>query len=147
MQVMVYNRGLHSRKYGQIIRGALNILELNLVPHPNGMMNRYPFLPEFIPLVASCCILNWSYSLTVTLGNVLEVTIPITIGNVPFQAQGGQSGNHASQNLPSVPTAPHLPPAAANPYPPGIPPGKTFNYSTAYPQFDPPPSYAEATAW
>ena len=133
-------------------------------------------IPATVPSINSCRILNLSYVLTVTLGNprsvYLHVTIPITIGNVPFR--GGESatvGYPVSQNLPSAPTAPYPPPAATDPYPPVGPPGGGFNYSTAYPavnigldsytmgetqyapvygfvtdyRFAPPPPYAETT--
>ena len=97
-------------------------------------------IPVTVPSISCCRILKLSYVLTVTLDiphvNDFHVAIPITVGNVPFRAQGEQSnsvGNRVSQNLPSAPTAPYLFPAAANPYPPGTPPGGTFNYSTEYP--------------
>ena len=128
-------------------------------------------IPATVPSISSCRILKFSYVLTVKLGapgvNDLHVSIPITVGNVPFRAQGEQStsvGNHVSQNLPPPPSAP--------PYPPVDLSDESFNYSTACPpvnigldndtmgetqfapmhgfvtdyQFVPPPSYAEATA-
>ena len=128
-------------------------------------------IPATVPSISNCRILKVSYVLTVKLGapgaNDLHVSIPITVGNVPFRAQGEQStsvGNHVSQNLP--------PPLSAPPYPPVDLSDESFNYSTACPpvnigldndtmgetqfapvhgfvtdyQFVPPPSYAEVTA-
>ena len=130
-----------------------------------------------VPCISSCRILNVSYVLTVTLDIPraidLHVTIPITIGNIPFQ--GGKSAPVSSNTA----TASYPPPAVTNPYPlaanPGpYPPvglpGRSFNYSAAYPpvnigldnytmgeiqytpvygfvsdyQFAPPPSYSDA---
>ena len=129
-------------------------------------------IPAAVPSISRCRILKLSYVLTITLDipdeiNDLHVAIPITIGNVPFRAQGEQStsvGYRVSQNLPPPPSAP--------PYPPVDSSDESFNYSTASPpvnigldndtmgetqfapvhgfitdyQFAPPPSYAEATA-
>jgi len=121
--------------------------------------------------------LNLLYVLVVTIGIPhaidLHVTIPVTIGNVPFRggepAGAGINSYPPSQNPPSVPTAPY-PPPTANPYPPVSPLSESFDYLAAYPpvnieldytmgetqyapvygfvtdyQFAPPPSYAEAT--
>ena len=172
-QVVVYHARGHSCASGKIIQritgpgiepGATSNWSNELLP-----------IPATVPSINSCRILNLSYILTVTLGIPraadLHVTIPITIGNVPFR--GGESaavGYPVSQNLPSAPTAPYPPPAATDPYPPA---GGGFNYSTAYPAVNigldsytmgetqyapvygfvtdyrfapPPPSYAEATA-
>ena len=134
-------------------------------------------IPATVPSINSCRILNLSYVLTVTIGIPravdLHVTIPITIGNVPFRggkpAGAGINTYPPSLNPPSVPTAPY-PSPTANPYPPVSQPGGSFNYSAAYPpvnieldytmgetqyapvygfvtdyRFAPPPSYAEAT--
>ena len=68
----------------------------------------------------------------------LHVTIPIIVGNVPFQGPGSAAGSTsthpASQNHPaSAPGAPY-PPPAMNPYPPVAPPSAgSVNYSAAYP--------------
>ena len=127
-------------------------------------------IPATVPSISSCRVLNLSYVLTVTLGIPgaidIHVTIPITVGNVPFK--GGESATVGTSTLPA--TVPYPPPAAADPYPPLSPPGGSFNYSTAYPpvnigvdnytmgetqyapvygfvtdyRFAPPPSYAEA---
>ena len=102
-------------------------------------------IPATVPSISSCRVLNLSYVLTVTLGIPraidLHVTIPITIGNVPFR--GGESaavGISTFSVQPSAPTAAYPSPVAnhyppvANPYPPvGPPPGGSFNYSSAYP--------------
>ena len=92
-------------------------------------------IPATVPSINSCRILNLSYVLTVTLDIPravdLHVTIPITIGNVPFR--GGESaavGTSTFSAQPSAPTAAWL----TNSYPPvGSPPSRSFNYSSAYP--------------
>ena len=76
-------------------------------------------------------------SLGISRASDLQVTLPITIGNVPFQgvalAKNGAETYPASQNLPSAPSAPYPPPATINPYPPVDLPSENFNYSAAHP--------------
>ena len=115
-------------------------------------------IPATVPSINSCRILKLSYVLTVTFeiprAVDLHVTIPITIGNIPFR--GGESAPVSSNTA----TAPYPPPAGADayppvanpgpyppaanpgayppaanpgPYPPVGPPGGSFNYSAAYP--------------
>ena len=80
-------------------------------------------IPVTVHSINSCHVLNLSYVLTVSLGisraNDLQVTIPITIGNVPFQgvdlAKSGAETYPTSQNLPSAPSAPYPTPATINP--------------------------------
>ena len=136
-------------------------------------------IPATVPSINSCRILNLSYILIVTLdiprASDLHVTIPITVGNVPFRGPGSATGSTdtypASQNQPSAPGTPY-PPSAADPYPPvGQPPAVAINYSATHPpvdigldnytmgetqyapvygfvtdyRFAPPPSHSEAT--
>ena len=105
----------------------------------------------------------------------LHVTIPVTVGNVPFQAPGSAAGSTntypASRNLRSLPGAHYRPPDVDLNPPVGTRPVEAVNYSAAHPpvnigldnytmgetqyapvygfvtdyQFAPPPSYAEAT--
>ena len=46
-------------------------------------------IPATVPCISSCRVLKLSYAVTVTLAihhaSDLEVTIPVTIGNVPFR--------------------------------------------------------------
>ena len=100
--------------------------------------NKLLRIPITAPSINSCRVLNLLYVLTVSLGisraSDLQVTIPITIGNVPFQgvdlAKNGAETYPASQNLPSAPSAPYSPPAT---YPPVDLPSENFNYSAAHP--------------
>ena len=97
-------------------------------------------IPTTVPTISnSCRILNLSYALTVTLDipNAIDlhVTIPITIGNVPFKGNGNTNAAYPPaefyQPVNSVPSssAPH------NAYmpPPCLPQDGGFNYSAAYP--------------
>ena len=155
-QVVVYNARGHRRVVGHIIQriqgpgiepGASSNWSNELLP-----------IPAIVPSINSCRILNLSYVLTVTFGIPravdLHVTIPVTIGNVPFR--GGESAPVSSNTA----TAPYPPPAGADPYPPVAnsgpyppvgppgpyppvdnpgpyppvgPPSGSFNYSAAYP--------------
>ena len=175
-QVVVYYARGHSRVSGKIIQriegpgiepGATSNWSNELLP-----------IPATVPSISYCRILNLSYVLTVTLGIPraidLHVTIPITVGNVPFR--GGEPSAVGTNNFSAQPSAPYPPPAAnpyppvSNPYPPVGPPGGGLNYSSAYPpvnigldnytmgetqyapvygfvtdyRFAPPPSYSEA---
>ena len=140
-QGVIYNAGSHSRERSHIIR---SIKYPEIGPGATSKWNNL-YIPATIPPTGGCHILNWLYYLRVTLGDVLDFIIPITIGNVPFQAQGGQStsvGNRESQNLPSVSTAPYTPPPATNPYPPD---GQSRNHVSQNLPPDPPPPYPPAT--
>ena len=87
-------------------------------------------IPATVPTINSCRILNVSYSITVTLDipNAIDlhVTIPVTIGNVPFKGRASTS-------------AAYPPPVSSHPAAPGnayVPPPRPaqdgcFNYSTA----------------
>ena len=161
-QVVVYYARGRSRVHNQFIQ---RIEGPEIAPGATSNWNNKLLpIPATVPSINSCRILKLSYVLTVTLFISRDigphVAIPVKIGNVPFRAQCGQStsvGNRVSQNLPS---------------PPVDSPGRSFNYSTAYPpvnigldnhtmgetqfapvygfvtdyRFAPPPSYAEATA-
>ena len=175
-QVVVYYARGHSRTSGSIIQriegpgiepGATSNWSNELLP-----------IPATVPSINSCRILNLSYVLTVTLGIPraidLHVTIPITVGNVPFR--GGESFSAQPSAAYPPPAADPYPPVSnpyppvSNPYPPVGPPGGGLNYSSAYPpvnigldnytmgetqyapvygfvtdyRFAPPPSYSEA---
>ena len=100
-------------------------------------------IPAVVPTISnSCRILSLSYTLTVTLDipNAIDlhVTIPLTIGNVPFKGSV-HSGN---TNAAYPPTESYQPvnsfPASSAPHnaympPPCLPQDGGFNYSTAYP--------------
>jgi len=83
-------------------------------------------IPAAVPSINSCRILKLSYVLQVTLAipraTDLHVTIPITIGNVPFRR-----GPPATNSYPN-PLQQNPYPPANNPYPPPV-----FNYSAAHP--------------
>ena len=67
----------------------LKALESSLMLHPTGVMNCYPFLLQLLQLTAVSLLIYHTYVLTVTLNIVdainLNVSLPITIGNVPFR--------------------------------------------------------------
>ena len=97
-------------------------------------------IPATVPSINCCSHINLSYALTVTLNIVgainLKVSLPITIGNVPFRGgettKDGNSTYPASQNALSVSSAPN-PPPFTDPYAPvGLTNG-SFSYSPAYP--------------
>lgn len=145
-QIVVYYARGHSRRDAKIIQR----IEGPAI-EPGGTSNWSNELlpiPATVPSINSCRILNLSYVLIVTIDIPravdLHVTIPLTIGNVPFRGTGFDTA-HPSQYQPPAPTAPYPPPTAsypppaapyppptANPYPPVVPPGG-LNYSSAYP--------------
>ena len=175
-QVVVYDAKGHSRESGSIIQ---RIEGPGIEPGTtSNWSNELLPIPATVPSISCCRILNLSYVLTVTLGIPraidLHVTIPITVGNVPFR--GGESTAIGTNIFSAQSSAPYPPPAAdpyppvSNPYPPVGPPGGGLNYSSAYPpvnigldnytmgdtqyapvygfvtdyRFAPPPSYSEA---
>ena len=88
-------------------------------------------IPATVPTINSCRILNISYAVTVTLDIPsaidLHVTIPITIGNVPFK--GSESTSAAYPPVNSVPAPPRNAfMSTSSPAHDGY-----FNYSSAYP--------------
>ncbi|XP_065904700.1 arrestin domain-containing protein 3-like [Dysidea avara] len=115
-------------------------------------------IPATVPSIASCRILNVSYVLHVSLDipNAidLQVSLPITIGNIPFKGgqsapstapaqnpypsvgnPGGEPSTNVAQNpyppatiTPNPPSAWTAEPITQNAYPPPI-----VNYSAAYP--------------
>ena len=138
-QVVVYYARGHSRTIGKIIqRVEGNGIEPSVT---SNWSNELLPIPATVPSINSCRILNLSYVLTVTLDIPraidLHVTIPITVGNVPFQ--GGESTAVGTNTFPARPFAvrpfaaadPY--PPVSNPYPPVGPPGGGLNYSSAYP--------------
>ena len=173
-QIVVYYARGHSRTSSKIIQ---RIEGPGIDPNGSSIWsNELLPIPATVPSINSCRILNLSYVLIVTLGIPraidLHVTIPVTIGNVPFRGGDFAAGGDGAYPPPtSAPSDPYPPPAATNPYPPTGPPGGNFNYSAAYPpvnigldnytmgdtqyapvygfvsdyRFAPPPSYAEAT--
>ena len=104
--------------------GANNMLRFNTIQRveTNGLSNwnnKLLTIPTTtLPAIYSCRVINLSHVLTVTLAipNAvdLHVTIPITVGNVPFRsgdsATGDTSTYPASQNLRSAPSDPYPPP-------------------------------------
>ena len=173
-QIVVYYARGHSRTSNKIIQ---RIEGPGIDPNGSSIWsNELLPIPATVPSINSCRILNLSYVLIVTLGIPraidLHVTIPVTIGNVPFRGGDFAAGGDSAYPPPtSAPSDPYPPPAATNPYPPAGPPGGNFNYSAAYPpvnigldnytmgdtqyapvygfvsdyRYAPPPSYAEAT--
>ena len=164
-RIAVYYARGHSRSHTQIVQriagpgiepGATSNWSNELLP-----------IPATVPCINSCRILKVSYILDVTLDLPrafdLHVSIPVTIGNVPFR--GGQQPTAAApdSNQPVV----AQPSLTGNPYPPPI-----VNYSAAYPpvnirddnytmgdtqyapvygfvtdyHFAPPPSYSDAVS-
>ena len=84
-------------------------------------------VPAIVPTIDSCRILKLSYYLVVTLvipgARDLHVSIPVTIGNVPFRGQ-----DHAAHNGNSYIPPPYLPqPHTENP------PSASLTYSAVYP--------------
>ncbi|XP_065905136.1 arrestin domain-containing protein 3-like [Dysidea avara] len=141
--VVYYARG-HSRAFTNVVQriegpgieaGGTSNWSNELLP-----------IPATVPCIGSCRILNLSYVLNVTLALPraidLHVTIPVTIGNVPFR--GGESAASSYPPVGGPPAQSSYPPPAAggaylppaeNPYPP---PGTAYpppivNYSAAYP--------------
>ena len=144
-QIVVYYARGHSRTSGKVIQ---RIEGPGIDPNgSSNWSNELLPIPATVPSINSCRILNLSYVLTVTLDIPraidLHVTIPVTIGNVPFKGSGGSAypqvetyqpvGSFPAPPVPSAPSDPYPPPAAMNPYPPVGPPGGNFNYSAAYP--------------
>ena len=94
------SEGLHISKIVQRIEGpgieagGTSIWNNELLP-----------IPAIVPTINSCRMINLSYALTVTLdiSNALDlhVTIPITIGNVPFKG-GRMSNGNANTSYPKV---------------------------------------------
>ncbi|XP_065903775.1 arrestin domain-containing protein 4-like [Dysidea avara] len=114
-------------------------------------------IPATVPSISSCGMLQVSYELNITLSITrmrgygltnLHVTIPITIGNVPFRGRGTVTNNLPSQN--------HYqpvrnPPPAGNTYPPPtgnfFPPSAAGNhYPPATTNAYPPPAYSYSAA-
>ena len=95
-------------------------------------------IPATVPSISSCCILNVSYNLKITLDipRAIDphVVIPITIGNVLFQgvkyAAGSTNTYPSSQIIASVPISSYSPLEVRDPV---TPPGGSFNYSTTHP--------------
>ena len=92
-------------------------------------------IPTTVPSINSCRILNVSYALIVTLDIPrainLHVTIPVTIGNVPFKGSESVYPQVESyEPVTSFMPPPSVPPPAINPY---FPQDGGFNYSAAYP--------------
>jgi len=112
-------------------------------------------IPATVPSITSCHILNVSYVLHVSLDipNAidLQVSLPITIGNVPFKGGQPTPSPTTTQNLVGSPGGVLSTNVAQNPYPPAIvnqnPPSawtaesiahntyppQTVDYSAAYP--------------
>ena len=104
-QVVVYYADGRSRVHNRIIQriagagiepGAISSWSNELLP-----------IPATVLSISSCRILNLSYVLTVTLGIPraidLHVTIPITVGNVPFR--GGESTAVGTNTFSAQPSA------------------------------------------
>ena len=99
-------------------------------------------IPATVPSINSCRILNLSYAVVVTLDIPraidLHVTIPITMGNVPFRGRIDANPQAESyQPVRSFPT-PSAPPAPQNSnrvplVNPNFSQDGGFNYSAAYP--------------
>ena len=101
-------------------------------------------IPATVPTINSCRIINLSYALTVTLDipNALDlhVTIPITIGNVPFKGGRMPSNGNTGAAYPPVESyqpvksfpAPSVPQNGYVP-PPCLPQDGGFTYNTAHP--------------
>ena len=140
--VVYYARGSH-RQQSKIIQriegpgiepGATSNWSNELLP-----------IPATAPSINSCRILSLSYAVIVTLDIPraidLHVTIPITMGNVPFKGTVNANAAHPQvesyQPVKSFPTPP-APSAPENPYVPpatnpNFPQDGGFNYSAAYP--------------
>ena len=110
-QIIVYYaqaRGrVHSRIHSRIIQ---RIVGPGIEPGAtSSWSNELLPIPATVLSISSCRILNVSYVLTVTLGILraidLHVTIPITIGNVPFR--GGESTTVGTNTFSAQPSASH----------------------------------------
>ena len=174
-QVVVYNAKGHG--YVSINKIINRIQGRGIYPGASSNWNNKLLpIPATVPSTYSCRILKLSYILTVTFDILnatdLHVTIPITIGNVPFRGRESFPASSNSGTTANPPPAGADPPVVnPGPYRPvGLPDG-SFDYSAAYPpvnigldnytmgetqydapvygfvtdyRFAPPPSYTEA---
>lgn len=140
--VIYYARG-HSRHQSNVIQ---RIESPGIEPGASSnWSNELLPIPAIVPSINSCRILNLSYVLTVTVDIPraidLHVSIPVTIGNVPFRGGGSSATTYSSQvesyqpvkSFPVISSSasenPYLPPATN----PNFPSGGGFNYSAAHP--------------
>ena len=93
-------------------------------------------IPATVPSINSCRIINLSYALTVTLcipGAIdLNVTLPITIGNVPFKGRASNGAYPPVESYQQVNSFPGSQKYVPPPHPQASQ-ESSFNYSTAQP--------------